>query len=573
MLITKFHRLIQSKLLWWSFLGIIVLSFVVWGTVTPGQKKQMAANAPGTLDGEPVSQEEFRSAYYNSYLAVIMAMGRSFPITREIEPQLRAAAWQRIVTMKEAEKLGLTVSRDEVANAIIQNPIFHTQDGQFSKRGYKAFITDFLANMGFTEQQFEEHMRQEILLRKAQYVISRSTLVPPYEIRRTFSSISDRFKIEYAVMGAGLVSNNVHVTDSDVKAFYDRNPTAFKLPEMMKVKYVRFAAAPFIAKVQVTPEDVESYYNDHLDEFLADTNAVAADTNLVVASKYKPFEDVKKEVEQKLTQEKAIELASDRAMEFVMDVTPDRDGKALGFEDAAKKYETFVLTTAPFSEHEAVTNEDAGLDFNRAAFALGADPSSAISEPVRGKQAVYVLGYEDRIAPRVPAFDEVKARIRPYAESAALSDALGSEAAKVRDAAAKAVAAGKSFESALASFNIPMHTSDTFTASTGPTTNEYSDLLMRGVMTMNQGEVSELLPANDAILLAYVVQRTPGDPTTFDSLRQQIETTIRRQNARTIFDSWQEYLVKEAKLVEHNIPTAEDEDVEPTDSDSETNNS
>ena len=46
MMISKFHRLIQSRLLWGAFLVIIVFSFVIWGMVWPSQIKDMdKANA------------------------------------------------------------------------------------------------------------------------------------------------------------------------------------------------------------------------------------------------------------------------------------------------------------------------------------------------------------------------------------------------------------------------------------------------------------------------------------------------------------------------------------------------
>lgn len=548
MLISKFHRLIQSKLLWWSILTIIVLSFVVWGTVTPGQRHHQEATSPGKLDGKPVSTEDFRSAYFNSYLSVILAVGRAFNITTEIDAQLRDAAWQRIVALREAEALGLSASKDEVAAAILQNPAFHTQDGQFYKPAYKAFVSQFLAQMGFTERQFEEHVRQEIVLQKCRVALNRATLVPPYEVRRTFNSISDRFKIEYAAIGPELVTNTVHVTEADARAYFEQHRNTFAHPEKMRVRFVRFAVAPFIPKVNLAPEEIETYYNDHLDEFLAPTNRVAAETNLVVASRYLPFDEVKQDIANKMIHHRALELAADRAMEFVMDVTPDRDGNALTFEQAAAKFETLVVHTEPFALRDEVPDVDAGLEFNRAAFALGADPSLAISEPVRGEESVYVIGFEERIPSRIPEFSEVKDEVMPFAQAQAISDALGEKARELRDAAVKAVQTNGSFSEAVGAFGIPVVTTETFTASTGPTTNNYSDLLMRGILTRNQGEVTEMLPADDAVLLAYVVERIPGDPTTFDSLKQQIENTIRRQNGRWIFEGWQDYLLHKANL-------------------------
>lgn len=565
MLISKFHRLIQSKVMWWSILSIIVLTFVVWGTTTPqAQKQNDEAASPGKLNGKSVARDQFQDAYYNAYLSVILSVGRAFNITPEIDEQLRQAAWMRIVSLDEAKKLGLSATDDEVASSIQQNQAFLTQDGQFYKAAYKNFVDQFLLNLGFTEKKFEEHVRQEIVLQKIRMALNRSTLVPPRDVRRTFSSISDKFKIEFVALGPDLVTNIVQVKTADAKAYFDKDPAAFTIPEKMKVKYVRFAVAPLIPKVEVTPDDAQEYYNEHLDDYLADTNTAAASTNMIIASKYKSFEDVKQEISNKLIHDKAMDLASERAMEFVMDLTPDRDGNVMSFEDAAKKLDTLVEKPEPFAPQDEIPDVDAGPAFNRAAFALTAEDISAVSEPVRGKEFVYVIGYEERLPSRVPTFDDVAGDVLPLTQAQALSDALSAKAQEIRDAAAKAVQEKKSFSAVVESFGATVVTSAQFTASTGPTTNKYSDLLMRGIMTMNQGEVSELLPAEDAILIAHVAERLPGDPTTFDSLKNQIETTIRRQNGRYVYDSWQLYLLKQAKLEEKKLKVLDEEPIDET---------
>jgi len=66
MLISKFHRLIQSRLLWASFLVIIVFSFVIWVRGMPSANRAAReSSAAGKLNGQYVSQQEYRNAYFN----------------------------------------------------------------------------------------------------------------------------------------------------------------------------------------------------------------------------------------------------------------------------------------------------------------------------------------------------------------------------------------------------------------------------------------------------------------------------------------------------------------------------
>jgi hypothetical protein len=178
MLISKFHRLIQSKLVWIAILIIIVFSFVVWGTQMPSKADRDQASSPGTLNGEAVDAKQFRQMYFNTYLSVIMSVGRQINITPQIDQQLRKAAWQRLGALNQARELGLSASDDEVAMAIQQYEAFQSE-GQFNPSIYKAFAQQFLAAMGFTERMFEEHVREEIVMQKTRLVLDRSTLVTP----------------------------------------------------------------------------------------------------------------------------------------------------------------------------------------------------------------------------------------------------------------------------------------------------------------------------------------------------------------------------------------------------------
>jgi hypothetical protein len=53
---------------------------------------------------------------------------------------------------------------------------------------------------------------------------------------------------------------------------------------------------------------------------------------------------------------------------------------------------------------------------------------------------------------------------------------------------------------------------------------------------------------DDAVIIAYIVKRTPGNSSALDSLKQQIEETVKRQRVRILFEDFQDYLLKQAKF-------------------------
>ena len=102
-----------------------------------------------------------------------------------------------------------------------------------------------------------------------------------------------------------------------------------------------------------------------------------------------------------------------------------------------------------------------------------------------------------------------------------------------------------------------------FTVASGMETNEYYEILMRGILPRNQGEVTDPLPGEDAILIAYIAKRTRGDSTMLPSLQPQIRESVRQQRTRILFDEWQSYLLQSGGFEDRTaIEAPEDEPVE-----------
>lgn len=572
MLISKFHRLIQSRLLWATFLIIIVFSFVIWGTQMPSQSSAAAeANAEGKLNDKWVSHEDFRRAYFDTYMSVVLAVGKPINVTKKIDDEIRKSAWRRIVALKQAKDLGLGASNEEVLSTIQAHPGF-TTEGRFNPNQYNAFIQNFLANLGFSELQFEEHVRGEIALQKLQYMVQQAVLVSPSDINRTFRSLSDKFSIEYVAMTVTNFEKEVSVTREDAHKYFLADPELFKIPELVRVKYVQIPVEKYLSEMTVTNEDEAlAYYDEHIDEYSV-TNAVtetvtnfsAAGSNTVetvVTSKVATldFDQVKTNIFEAITLQAAKDRAADMAMDFVVSLTPDRDGISPKFEDAAEKIGLKVKKLDPFALEDELPGIDAGPLFNHAAFNLNMAAEESFSDAVIGSNYVYVIGLDEKIPARVPEFDEVAAKVMIAARENALAETLSKKANEIREAAVKAVDKGEPFAQAFDTYELKPVKMEDFTATeASELTNDYISVILRGILPRNQGEVTDLLSTDDAVIIAYVEKRTPGSEMALDSLKPQIEESVKRQRARILFEDFQDYLLKQAKFEDRVKAAAEE---------------
>ena len=119
MMISKFHKLIQSKVVWYFVLGVIVISFVGFFTPTMGNKAAKTKdNNMGELFGEKISQQEYRQALQNTHIWYILSSGRLPDMNRETVEMLQQQAWERLAVLHEAAAEKIIISDQEVVQQI-----------------------------------------------------------------------------------------------------------------------------------------------------------------------------------------------------------------------------------------------------------------------------------------------------------------------------------------------------------------------------------------------------------------------------------------------------------------------
>jgi len=545
MLITKFHRLIQSKLLWLSFLVIVVFSFVIWGTESAPTNDQGATDA-GTLDGESIGFEEYQRARFNTYLAIVLMTGRAVNITPEIEDQLHTMAWQRLATLRQAERHGVKATNDEVVKAI-QALEFLQSNGQFNTQAYDQFSQQFLAPMRATKRDFEEHVRQEIVMQKLRAIMDRTLLVTPMEIERTYSSLTDTFEIEYVEITPALVSETVSVSEDDVRAFYDKDPEQFRLATQVKVKAAVFPVADHIDTNAISEAEVQEYYDFNLDDYAIEDENKEADTNLfsTATTSYRPIEDVRGEIVALLAAKQAVLDAEAKASAFIGELTARHSDGRAAFTAVAAEQGIELLMLQPFSARQVPPEVESGTAVARASFNLSDDNDYYYSDPVRGTNFVYVLALEEKIPERVPEFEEVRDDVELMAKDMAVYQALTEKAQEIHESAIAGLSAGLTFDDALAAYKLTGIKPAPFNMNTIELPEEVASALVRHILVRNAGEVTDLVNTEDGrILLAYVKSRTPAIDASLDAMRPQIVNTLRRQVSQVAFNDMQNYLLK-----------------------------
>src|SRR3989442_11326674 len=174
----------------------------------------------------------------------------------------------RKVLLVEDERLGLRVNdeelRDELQHGRYAQVFF--PDGKFiGQDEYEAR----LRQADISVPEFEQEVKSEILFDKLRNLVTASAAVTDAEVRKEFERRNTKVKFDYAVLRKDDLLKSIHPSDTELKAFYERNKATYNnsIPEKRKLRYVVLETAKVEAQTQVTPDDLQAYYDQHRDEF------------------------------------------------------------------------------------------------------------------------------------------------------------------------------------------------------------------------------------------------------------------------------------------------------------------
>ncbi|MBM4143664.1 MAG: hypothetical protein FJ225_08760 [Lentisphaerae bacterium] len=550
MFISHFNKMIRNRLLWGAFAVIIVIAFV--GVFSPdvGSSRRASSGGVGQLYGEDISRGELSMARF-----FVMGMRDPRGLSEEIQARVSREAWRRLAALKTAQRMGIRTGDEEVARQIQRDPNF-AANGRFSPERYKAVVQ---SQWGFQDsvQAFEEYLRQELTLRKLAALLECAVWVPPAEVSDRIASLTDEFTVDCVLIPAW-TNAPAALDDQALLAFYEAHTNLFAEPDRTRVRYVELPVSNYLAGVTVGNAEISDYYTNRMDEY--------SYTNADGTVAYQGLDEVREAVSNLLASRRAAFEAKDDAVRLVMALTPDRAGRAPGFEEAAAGAGLTVATSAYFAAFETVPGLKVDREFNRAAFRLDAsDPEGYFSDAIMGDEAAYVLAALDSVASHVPPFTNVVELVRPLAGRDAAEAAGLKRAGELRETLLADVGAGAAFGKAVADRGLNIATSCTFSAySADPDAIFHAEILLPEVIALDQGRLTPPLETDDGLLLGYVAERRAPPFGTASLPRGEVLSALNRYRAEILFGDWQQAALEKAGFTE---PRQEPETENGTDAD------
>ena len=168
---------------------------------------------------------------------------------------------QKLIT-KEAEKIGLKVTEQEIQQTIMNYPAFQI-NGQFNLGRYQALLNQ----TRMKPEDFEARMAQERLDSKMKQFLFTFLGVTDQELLDNYTYINKKIKIGFVQFNADNFKKSDAPDAAAMEKFFKEHQEGYRIPEKIKIAYVTFDRDAFKEQVKIEASDIKNYYEFHIDSF------------------------------------------------------------------------------------------------------------------------------------------------------------------------------------------------------------------------------------------------------------------------------------------------------------------
>ena len=487
-------------------MGALAMTFARWGVeqyfVGPG------TGVAATVGDTEISMPEFRESFGRYRQQVQSQQGEAFdfsgfdtPIRRR--QHLDAIIDERILQNTAAEH-GFIVPDQLLAQQIMTNPAFLV-DGEFNRDVYQSR----LRGVGMTPQGYEASLKRELSASQIPGALQASALATEYELSQFISLAEQKRSFDALLVPVDVDSEEISITDDEVRAYYEENPSEFQADEKVVVEYIELRGEDFASEVEVSDEAIERYYQAHESEFIEPEQRRARHILIEVAADADEAtrQGAKAQAESLQAQLQEGADFAELAKEFSDDTVSAEEGGDLGLIEPGVMVPAFEDAVYRLAENE-------------------------VSDPVETRFGWHLIEVTEVIPAEGMSLEQAREQLVERVRSEQTEEIYLEQAERLVDEALRDTT---SLQPAAAEIEAEVQTSEPFTRAGGSTgiaqypavvSAAFSELLLEA------GANSEAIEVDDNHLFVIrVKERIPAQPESFESVAAGIRSTLRQRRA------------------------------------------
>jgi len=308
---------------------------------------------------------------------------------------------QTTIILREAEKLNIDVSQEELRNQIIKLPVLQ-RDGKFV--GQAAYLR-WLAVMRMDVTEFENQFKKQVIGEKLQELVTAPLVIDGDTLLDKYKREKDQVELDYITFLHDRVKEDVTPTDDELTSYYEKNKEDFKSLEKRAAYVIAFKFADYKKEANITPQEIYESFKMKRAEFRIPGKTKVSRIFLKYGENDK--DEVLKKA-QELQKELTKENFAEKAKLYSQD-DKAKEGGDYGYGDWQN-----------FSKYEKTMID-------------GMDPGQ-VSSPIETQQGGFsIVHVSEKIAERQQNFNEVKDRIKDTIEQERLRQLVMEKLQRIYD--------------------------------------------------------------------------------------------------------------------------------------------
>jgi len=487
--------------------AVIILSFVVGYAMltSPGDSKKggSADSYAVRVNDQEIDFDQYQQVYSNLYRIYQNIYRDQFTPAMERQLKLHQQALDQLIDqallVDEAKRLNLTVSEQELVNAIASEPAFQ-ENGVFNKSRY----LQALSYQRMTPDEFEVIRTHELLVEKVRDKLQEGVSVSDEEVAAEFRNQNEKVNLAYVRLAPPLFESKVKIKDDELAAWFAANQETFRIPEKVALNYILIDPASFEKDLQLSDAEIQKYYHRHLAEY--DVPEQVKVSHILIR--------VPKDADE-ATKAKKKQLAE----QVLADAKAGKD-----FAELARKYSDDKASVSKGGDLGYFTRGTMVADFEKAAFALQPGAISDVVETPFGFHIIKAEGYiEAGVKPLEDVLDEVKTGLtKEKARQQALETAMDAYNINRKTGDIQAAAAASKQEVR----ETPLFAADAAIPGLGN-----DPQISNMAFTLQQGSLSRPVNLPQGVLVATLKERQESRLPELDEVRKQVETAYRKEQS------------------------------------------
>lgn len=230
---------------------LLVVTFVIWGA---GSAVTTSRNFAGMLFGKKIAPQEYLRSYTAVSNRAKMIYGDKLTQMQKFL-NLESEAWDRLILLHYAKKQRIRVPDKAIIEKIASLPVFQSE-GAFDKKAYDYIVQNIF---GVTARDFEESVRNDLIISKVYDSAVRNVAITDNEVKGAYRAKNEKADISYIIIEREPFKADVQYEEAELRSYYEANKEQFHTPEKLDVYYVKIPMQKMPQKEpEEGPEKVES---------------------------------------------------------------------------------------------------------------------------------------------------------------------------------------------------------------------------------------------------------------------------------------------------------------------------